>query len=116
MCFIGDDNTKLEKYGKVADEECHCGRGEKNLLSVFKIDTWKEPDFDHLGCFKDWSQDVRSFKKRLKYDGWGMTPTKCYELIMANGGPSVYPIFGIQVSELRVKDFSGMIFNFKGGD
>ena len=31
------------------------------------------------------------------YDGWGMTPTKCYEWIQKNGGKAKYPIFGVQV-------------------
>ena len=96
MCYISDDTTNLEKYGKVDDDKCHCGRGERNLLSVFKIDTWEDPAFDHLGCFNDWDSDSRSFKKYLDYDGWGMTPTKCYELILKNGGPEKYPIFGVQ--------------------
>ena len=53
-------------------------------------------DFDHLGCF--WDYPNRMFAKRISYDAWGMTPTKCYEWIQKNGGKAKYPIFGVQVS------------------
>ena len=67
-----------------------------NQVSIYEVETTRDPDFEHLGCF--WDYGSRMFAKRISYDGWGMTPTKCFEWIQKNGGKEKYPIFGVQVA------------------
>ena len=68
-----------------------------NQVSIYEVETTRDPDFEHLGCFGG-EHNSRMFAKRISYDGWGMTPTKCFEWVQKNGGKEKYPVFGVQMA------------------
>ena len=63
---------------------------------VFKVVKLDAPDFYYQGCWNDKDGNDRVFTKYW-YDPWGMTPTKCFEIIQKSQGN--YKIFGVQVSK-----------------
>ena len=75
-------------------KDCKHFQGGVAANDVFKVVKMNDPDFEHKGCWNDQDGERRVFSKYWK-DPWGMTPTKCFEIIQRSGED--YTIFGVQV-------------------
>ena len=102
-CYVAEDLNELNKPLDEVSTDCVCGTGAESANDVYEIQTMEDPDFDHLGCFGDRRGDDRAIPNRIGHDGWGMTPTKCYELVinankLIEDIDQIYTLFGVQVS------------------
>ena len=107
-CYAAKDG----EFDLIKDEksnDCTCGNGGNSpidggnsAIDVYRIESFKDSDFEHKGCWRD-KANPRALPKLVASDGWGMTPTKCFELVLNENkliediNQGSYTVFGVQV-------------------